>query len=123
MNIALWIAAGLLAAMYLMAGAMKAFTPAKAKEQLPWAKRHSDTFIRFVGFAELLGALGLILPLVTGILPWLTPVAALGLVLVQALAIFAEHLPHKEMKVLPMNLVLLLLAAFVAYGRFVLIPA
>ena len=123
MNIALWIAASLLAAMYLMAGAMKAFTPAKAKEQLPWAKRHSDTFIRFVGFAELLGALGLILPLVTGILPWLTPVAALGLVLVQALAIFAEHLPHKEMKVLPMNLVLLLLAAFVAYGRFILIPA
>ena len=123
MNIALWIAASLLAAMYLMAGAMKAFTPAKAKEQLPWAKRHSDTFIRFVGFAELLGALGLILPLVTGILPWLTPVAALGLVLVQVLAIFTEHVPHQETKALPMNVILLLLAAFVAYGRFVLIPA
>jgi uncharacterized membrane protein YphA (DoxX/SURF4 family) len=123
MNIALWIVAGLLAAMYIMTGGMKAFTPSKAKEQLPWAKRHSDAFIRFVGAAELLGALGLVLPLLTGILPWLTPLAAVGLALVQLLAIFMEHVPNKETRVLAMNVVLLLLAAFVAYGRFFILPA
>ena len=123
MNIALWIAQGLLAAMYLMAGMMKMFQTAKAKEQLPWAKERPDSFVRFVGISELLGALGLILPLLTGILPWLTPLAALGLGVIQVLAIFTEHLPKKEYAVIPMNVVLLLLSVFVIYGRFALFTA
>ena len=106
MNIALWIAQGLLAAMYLMAGVIKTFQTAKAKEQMPWAKERSDGFVRFVGVSELLGAFGLILPLVTGILPWLTPLAAIGLTLIQLLAIFTEHLPKKEYNVIPVNVVL-----------------
>ncbi|MCE1253028.1 MAG: DoxX family protein [Anaerolineae bacterium] len=118
MNIVLWIIQGLLAAMYLLAGIMKVLFTRKAKEQMAWAKRHPDNFIRFVGTMEFFGAIGLILPMLTGILPWLTPVAAIGLVLVQALAIFTEHLPNKEYNALPMNIGLLLLAAFVAYGRF-----
>lgn len=48
---------------------MKTFQTAKAKEQMPWAKNRSDTFVRFVGTAELLCALGLFLPLLTGVLP------------------------------------------------------
>ena len=88
MNIALWIAQGLLAAMYLMAGVMKTFQTSKAREQLPWAKNRSDGFIRFVGTSELLGVLGLILPLLTGVLPWLTLLAAIGLTVIQLLAIF-----------------------------------
>jgi uncharacterized membrane protein YphA (DoxX/SURF4 family) len=123
MNIVLWIVAGLLVVMNLMTGGMKAFTPLKAKEELPWAKRHSEAFLRFVGTVELLGALGLVLPLLTGILPWLTPLAALGLALVQFLAIFTEHIPNKETRMLGMNVVLMLLAAFVAYGRFFIIRA
>lgn len=79
MNIALWIIQGLLAAMYFMAGFMKSFQTAKAKEQLPWAANRTDGFVRFVGISELLSALGLILPLITGILPWLTVLAAIGL--------------------------------------------
>ena len=118
MNIALWIVQGILALAYLMAGGMKAFTTSKAKEQLPWAKRHSDTFVRFIGTMELVGATGLVLPMLTGILPWLTPIAALGLMAVQVLAIFTEHLPAREYRGLPFNTFLLLLAAFVAYGRF-----
>jgi len=117
MNIALWIAQAVLALIYVSAGVMKTFMVAKAKEQLPWAKRHSDNFVRFVGVSEFLGAIGLVLPILTGILPWLTPVAALGLVIVQVLAIFMEHVPAKEYKALPFNIFLLLLAAFVAYGR------
>ncbi len=120
MNIALWIAQGLLAAMYLMAGVIKTFQTAKAKEQMPWAKERSDGFVRFVGISELLGALGLILPLVTGILPWLTPLAAIGLIIIQLLAIFTEHLPRKEYNVIPVNVVLLALAVFVVFGRWAL---
>jgi len=120
MNIALWIAQGLLAAMYLMAGVIKTFQTAKAKEQMTWAKERSDGFVRFVGVSEILGALGLILPLVTGILPWLTPLAAIGLIIIQLLAIFTEHLPKKEYRVIPVNVVLLALAVFVVFGRWAL---
>lgn len=120
MNIALWIAQGLLASLYLMAGQMKTFQTAKAREQLPWAKNRSDGFVRFVGTSELLGAIGLILPMVMGILPWLTALAAVGLALIQLLAIFTEHLPKKEYNVIPFNIVLLALAVFVVIGRWTL---
>lgn len=119
MNIALWIVQGLLAAMFVMAGQMKAFTPIKVREnqQMTWAHDKSDGYIRFIGIVELLGALGLILPLVTGIFPWLTVLAAIGLGLIQALAIFTVHLPKKEFNVIPVNVVLLALAVFIAFGR------
>jgi uncharacterized membrane protein YphA (DoxX/SURF4 family) len=120
MNIALWIVQGLLAAMYGMAGVMKTFQTSKAREQLPWAKNRSDGFIRFVGTSELLGALGLILPLLTGILSWLTPLAAIGLTLIQLLAIFTEHLPKKEYNVVPVNILLVALSIFILVGRWVL---
>ena len=120
MNIALWIVQVLLAAMYTMAGTMKTFQTAKAKEQFPWAKNRSDNFVRFVGTSELLGALGIILPMLTGILPWLTAVAAIGLSLIQILAIFTEHLPKKEYNIIPMNIVLLALSGFIVFGRWIL---
>ena len=122
MNIALWIAQGLLAAMYLMVGSMKAFQPAKVREnpRMTWAHGQPDNYIRLVGTAEVLGALGLILPLVTGILPWLTVLAGIGLTLVQLLAIFTEHLPKKEYDVIPLNIILLALSIFVVIGRWTL---
>ena len=120
MNIALWIAQGLLVAMYLVAGTVKTFQTTKAREQFPWAKNRSDGFVRFVGISELLGAFGLILPLVTGVLPWLTVLAAVGLTLIQLLAIFTEHLPKKEYSVIPVNIILLALAVFVVIGRWTL---
>lgn len=58
MNIVLWIIQGLLAVLFLMAGGMKTFQTAKAKEQLPWARNRSDAFVRFVGISELLGSTG-----------------------------------------------------------------
>jgi len=120
MNIALWIVQSLLAVMYGMSGIMKTFQTSKAREQMPWAKNRSDGFVRFVGTSELLGALGLILPLLTGILPWLTPVAAIGLTLIQLLAIFTEHLPKKEYNVISVNILLLALSIFILVGRWVL---
>ena len=120
MNIALWVAQVLLAAMYGMSGSMKTLQTAKAKEQFPWAKNRSEGFVRFVGISELLGALGLILPLVTGILPWLTVLAAIGLTLIQFLAIFTEHLPKKEYNVIPINVVLIAISVFIMLGRWTL---
>lgn len=122
MNIALWVIQVLLAGMYGMTGSMKTFQPAKVREnpQMTWAHDKQDGYIRFVGVSELLGAVGLILPALTGILPWLTPLAAIGLALIQVLAIFTIHLPKKEYQVIPVNVVLLVLAIVAAYGRFTL---
>lgn len=118
MNIALWVAQVLLALLYGMAGVMKTFQTAKVREQMPWAQGRPDAFVRFVGVSELLGALGMLLPLLTGILPWLTLLSAIGLTIIQLLAIFTEHLPKKEYKVIPMNIVLLALSLFVIVGRW-----
>ena len=113
----LWVASALLAAAYLMAGGMKATQPiAKLAAQMKWPAE-LPRLTRFVGIAEVLGAIGLILPVLTGILAFLTPLAALGLVVVQVLAI-GFHIMRKEPQILPANLVLLALAAFVAWGRW-----
>jgi len=118
MNVALWIVQIFFGLSFSMIGVMKTFMTAKAKETLPWAKDRSDAFVRFVGMSELLGGLGMILPMLTGILPWLTPLAAVGLGIIQILAIFTEHLPKKEYNVLPTNTILLTLAVFIAWGRW-----
>ena len=120
MNIALWIAQVLLAFLFGMAGMMKTFQTSKAKGQLPWAKNRSDRFVQFVGISEILGGVGLILPMLRGILPWLTPIAAIGLSLIQLLAIFTEHLPKKEYNIIPVNMVLLAFAVFIIVGRWIL---
>ena len=123
MNIALWIIQGLLALVYLAAGGMKAFQPIAAlSKRLTWVTTVRPAFVRFVGVAELLGAIGLILPLATHILPWLTPTAATGLAIVQ-LGALGFHTTRREYANLPVNTVLLVIAAFVLVGRVALLPA
>lgn len=75
---------------------------------------------RFTAIAESLAGVGLILPWITGILPWLTPLAAVGLVLVMIGAVIF-HIPRKEYPNIVFNLILLVLAAFVAYQRFIIL--
>jgi hypothetical protein len=119
-NIALWVAQGLLALVYLAAGGLKVV---RQREQLvasgnfDWMKDSSDAQVKAVGLVEVLGALGLILPWLTGIATILTPIAAIGLVVVQIGAI-RVHLVRNERQPLPANALLLLIAAFVAVGRF-----
>ena len=123
MNIYLWIAQGLLIGMFFMAGLAKAMQPKeKLKSNMPWVEDVSDRNVKLIGISQVLAAIGLILPQLTGILPWLTPLAAACLVLTM---IGAMSLHYRRAEWLPMaiNFVLLLLAAFVAYGRFVLVPA
>lgn len=117
MNIALWIVQILLGLAFLMFGSMKAFQYEKAKAGMPWVKDSSKGLVIFIGVAELLGGLGVILPTLTGISPWLTPLAALGLAIIMILAA-AFHLKRKENQAIGMNVIILLLALFVAYGRW-----
>jgi uncharacterized protein with PQ loop repeat len=119
MNTALWIIQGILAALFAMAGLMKSTQPIDklVKSGVTWADRFPLSTVRLIGASELLGALGLILPWLLNTVPILTPIAASGLALVQFLAIF-HHAKHKEGKAIFFNIVLLSLAAFVAYGRF-----
>ena len=117
LNIVLWVIAGLLAAMYVMSGSTKAFRYEAARERMAWVRDMPEPLVRFIGVVELLGAIGLILPRLTGILPWLTPVAAAGLAVDMLLAT-GFHISRKETFV--PTTVLTILAAFVAYGRFAL---
>ncbi len=127
MNIALWILQGLLAVLFLMAGLMKASKSKDALkerggEHMNWVDDVSAGTVKLIGILELLAGIGLILPQLTGILPWLTPLAAVGLVLTMIGAL-TVNVRHGNRLAVVENIVLLLLAGFVAYGRFLLIPA
>ncbi|MEO2255445.1 DoxX family protein [Paenibacillus amylolyticus] len=117
MNIVLWVVQIILGLAFLMFGSMKAFQYEKAKASLPWVKDSSKGLVTFIGIAEILGGLGLILPYATGIAPMLTPIAALGLGIVMILA-GGLHVKRKENQAIGMNVILLALAVFVAIGRF-----
>ena len=113
MNYALWIVQGLLALIFLFSGGSKLVLPIEAMTKqisLP------GLFLRFIGVAEVLGAAGLILPGLLRIRQGLTPLAAVGLVIIM---IGATALTRAYIGVAPalMPLVVGLLAAFVAYGR------
>jgi hypothetical protein len=114
----LWTLQGLLAALFLFAGAMKLITPLEvlvAQSSLPgW-------FLLFIGVAEVLGGLGLILPGLVHIQTRLTPLAAAGLVIIMfgATALLVAD-GQAEPAVVPA--VVGVLAAFIAYGRLELVP-
>src|ERR1700736_4977330 len=119
MNMALWIIAIVLAVGFTASGLMKIL---RTKEQLMasgmgWAQDFSPSTIRLIGFAEILGAVGLILPAALHIAPILVPLAAVGLILVM-IGAAAVHTRRHELPNVAINVVLLLLAAFVAWGRF-----
>ncbi len=114
MTYALWIVQGLLALVFLFAGGMKLVLPL---EQLTGPVPLPGLFVRFLGVAEVLGALGLILPGLLGIRPGLTPLAAVGLVIIMIGATVVT-LVGRIIPAALISLVVGLLAAFVAYGRW-----
>ncbi|GAA5219382.1 DoxX family protein [Membranihabitans marinus] len=122
LNIVLWIAQGLLAAMFIMAGSMKTFQPVEVlMESIPWVSSELLLLIRFIGISELLGGLGLLIPSILRIKPFLTVWAALGLALVMVLAT-GFHIIRGEFSSIGMNLVLLGFALFIAWGRSKKVP-
>ena len=122
MNMALWIVQILLALGFTLSGFRKVSQPvAKLRARMNWSKHVAPGVIRLIGSLEILGALGLIVPKSTGYLPWLTPVAAVGLVLTMMGAILT-HVRLHEAKAVGVPVVLLLLALFIALGYFVFVP-
>src|SRR6266478_6226815 len=114
MNVVLWIVQGLLAALFLIAGGAKLVLPL---DQMTGPVALPGWFLRFIGVAEVLGALGLVLPELLRIRPGLTPLAAAGLVIIMigaTVVMWAGGI----VAVALMNVVVALLAAFVAYGRW-----
>jgi uncharacterized membrane protein YphA (DoxX/SURF4 family) len=123
MGIALWVVQALVAAAFLVAGATKLSQPKeKLLKNMAWVEDFSQPTLRIIGALEVLGAIGIVLPALTGILPWLTPLAALGLVLTMIGAALT-HLRRTEYGGIAVNAVLLILADFVLYGRFFVLPA
>jgi hypothetical protein len=125
-NIAFWVVQVLLAAFYGVFGFIKATQPILVLDQMMngWPSTMPDHLVRFIGTCEILGAIGLmiaIIPSLRGIARWAAPAAAIGLSLVQCLAI-PFHVHRHELQMLPLNAVLLLLALLIVWGRGWKIP-
>lgn len=119
MNVVLWIIAGLLAAAFLVAGVMKLTQPKKklAESGLAWVEDFSPGAVKAIGALEVLGALGLILPAVLDIAPIVVAIAATGLAVIMLGAI-VTHARRREQQAIVINVILLVLAVVVAWGRF-----
>src|SRR5262245_47509899 len=118
MNVVLWIVQVLLAVAFAGAGFLKTTQPKeKLQPRMAYVEDFSAGTVKLIGTSELLAAVGLILPWLTGIAPVLTPLAASGLVLLMILAI-ATHVRRKEYPAILFNVILGALALFVALGRF-----
>ncbi|MBB5868123.1 putative membrane protein YphA (DoxX/SURF4 family) [Allocatelliglobosispora scoriae] len=121
MNLFLWIVAGLLAVAYLFGGGLKVIL---SKEKIAafgpsarWVEDFSAGSVKAIGALEVLGSVGLILPAALGVLPVLTPMAALGLAMIMVGATITR-IRRGEFTLMAVDLVYLALTAFVAWGRF-----
>ncbi|MDW5327175.1 DoxX family protein [Plantactinospora sp. KLBMP9567] len=124
MNLVLWIATGLLAAVSLTGGITKTFVPKGRLTALnggEWTGHASVGFIKTIGFLEILAAVGLILPAVLDIAPFMVPVTAVCWVLLMAGAAII-HSRLGQFKLVMVNLGYVAIAAFIAWGRFGLEP-
>ncbi|WP_328523342.1 DoxX family protein [Kribbella sp. NBC_00359] len=120
MNIFLWIVAGILAAFFLAAGATKLTQSRRkllANPNMQWVQDFSAGTIKLIGTAEVLGALGLILPGALDIAPILVPLAATGLGVIMVGAIIT-HGRRKEPQPMVLNAIVLILAVVLAIFRF-----
>lgn len=119
MNTALWTAAVVLAVLFAVAGLMKIARPGPAlaaKEGMGWVEDFPGPLVKTIGALEAAGAIGLVLPALLDIAPFLTAWAAAGLALLMAGAAIV-HLRRGEARFVAVNLLLLSLAVFVAWGR------
>ncbi|HZM74917.1 MAG TPA: DoxX family protein [Candidatus Limnocylindrales bacterium] len=119
MNVVLWIIAGALAALLIPAGIMKLTQPREklAATGLGWTMDFSPRSVKMIGALDALGGIGLVLPPLVGIAPVLAPIAAVGVALLMVGAMVV-HGRRKEYPQVGFNIVLLILAAVVAWGRF-----
>lgn len=121
LNFALWIAQIVLALSFLFHGWAMLSPRESMRERMGYVFAISPGFRSFIGASEILAAAGLILTGLTGVLPLMTPLAAGGLVVVMISAI-VFHVRRNELPNIVLNLILMLLALFVAYGRWAFVP-
>jgi uncharacterized membrane protein YphA (DoxX/SURF4 family) len=118
MNVAIWVLQILLALAFLAAGITKITQPRqKLATSMGWVEDFSDPAVRSIGSLEILGALGLLLPALTGVATVLVPIAAVGLALLM-IGAAATHRRRGELPMIGINTVLLVLAVVVAWARF-----
>jgi hypothetical protein len=120
MNLALWVAAGLLASVALTGGISKTFVPKKKLSGThggEWTEDVSGGFVKALGGLEILAAVGLVLPALAGGLPVMVPVTAVCWVLLMVGAMIT-HGRLNQYKLVMLNMVYLALALFIAWGRF-----
>lgn len=117
MNAATWALQGLIAALFLMLGSLHTFAPMeKLTARVPALATLSPRFVRFIGVCEILGAIGLVAPSATGILPWLTPIAACCLAaLMVCAAVF--HLSRREYPEIVRTVVIFAIALVIVLVR------
>lgn len=114
-----WAAQILLALFFAYSGWMKTRWPIERLAAMwGWVAEFRPATVRFIGWAEILGAIGMILPMATGIIPWLTPLAAFGFIVIQVLAIGVHARRGETAKTLPLNLVALALSVGVLTARW-----
>lgn len=117
-QVALWAVQLLLATFFVMVGYAHALAPFdEIAEQATWMKEVPRWLSLFIGYAELAGGVGVILPAATRLVPWLSPLAALGLATIMILAALF-HLLRGEGSVIGLHVVMTALALFVAWGRW-----
>ena len=122
MNLVLWVLQIVVALVFLLAGTVKLTQPVeRLGKTMQFVKEVPAWLVRFIGLVELMGALGLILPALTGIASWLTPLAATGLALVMLVAT-TYHTHKTEYSRVGITLILLGLAIVVAIGRYLVTP-
>ena len=119
MNKILWTLQGLLAAVFLAHGLLLLFPPPDILTLMN--ETMSSGFRVFLGVAEVLAAIGLTLPGITRVLPWLIPCAAGGLMIVM-IAATVFHMRRSEVSSAMTTAILLVLATYVAYMRWKVHP-
>jgi uncharacterized membrane protein YphA (DoxX/SURF4 family) len=115
----IWVFSIVLALIFLITGVSRALRYQQTRKFFAWVNDVPRPLVQVIGFVEILGALGLILPVATGIYPWLTLVAAGALALLLVLAILFHARRHEGSEI-GAPVLLLLMIAFVAYGRWAL---
>lgn len=121
MNDLIWVFSIVLALVFLVAGLTKALFYQKARKAFLWVNDVPRWLVQVIGVLETLGALGLILPAAIGIYPFLTVYAAAGLAILM-LSAGTFHAQRRERDGIALNVLLLLMAAVVAYAHWTLMP-
>ena len=122
LNIVLWTAQVILGGLFLTLGILKSVWPVEQLAALmPWTADVLLNLVRFVGITETLGAVGLLAPSILRINPMITPLGATGIAVIMILSV-PFHIYRGDGSQLGMNVLFLLMAVFIAWGRLIKVP-